>query len=46
MAVDFVILLTAFAVADAHKALLSLLGALALNVVIGVNHRTDRYYGV
>jgi hypothetical protein len=26
--------------------LLSLLGALALNVVIGVNHRTDRYYGV
>ena len=46
MAVDFVILLAVFAVADAHKALLSLLGALALNVVIGVNHRTDRYYGV
>ena len=25
---------------------LALLGAVALNVVIGVNHRTDRYYGV
>jgi uncharacterized membrane-anchored protein YitT (DUF2179 family) len=46
MAVDFVILLAAFVVADANKALLSLLGALALNVVIGVNHRADRYYGV
>ncbi len=46
MAVDGVILLTAFAVTDANKALLSLLGAVALNMVIGVNHRTDRYYGV
>ncbi|WP_255416410.1 YitT family protein [Limnohabitans sp. TS-CS-82] len=46
MAVDFVILLTAFAVSDVQKALLSMLGAVALNVVIGVNHRTDRYYGV
>ena len=46
MAVDFVILLAAFAVSDVQKALLSLLGALALNVVIGVNHRTDRYYGI
>jgi hypothetical protein len=25
---------------------LSLVGALALNLVIGVNHRADRYYGV
>lgn len=46
MAIDFVILLAAFAVSDIQKALLSLLGAVALNVVIGVNHRTDRYYGV
>jgi uncharacterized membrane-anchored protein YitT (DUF2179 family) len=46
MAVDFVILLAAFAVSDVQKALLSLLGAVALNMVIGVNHRTDRYYGV
>jgi uncharacterized membrane-anchored protein YitT (DUF2179 family) len=46
MAVDFLILLAAFVVADPSKALLSLLGAAALNLVIGVNHRTDRYYGV
>ncbi len=46
MAVDFVILLIAFAVSDANKAMLSLLGAVALNLVIGVNHRSDRYYGV
>jgi len=39
-------LLAAFVVADPSKALLSLLGAAALNLVIGVNHRTDRYYGV
>ena len=46
MAVDFAILLIAFACTDASKALLSLLGAVALNLVIGVNHRSDRYYGV
>ena len=46
MAVDFLILLAAFVVADPSKVLLSLLGAAALNLVIGVNHRTDRYYGV
>ena len=46
MAVDFAILLMAFACTDASKALLSLLGAVALNLVIGVNHRSDRYYGV
>lgn len=46
MAVDVLILLAALAATDVHKALLSLLGAVALNVVIGVNHRTDRYYGV
>lgn len=45
MAVDFAILLIAFAVSDASKALLSLLGAAALNLVIGINHRSDRYYG-
>jgi uncharacterized membrane-anchored protein YitT (DUF2179 family) len=45
MAIDAVILLTAFALTDAHKALLSLLGAFALNLVIAVNHRADRYYG-
>jgi len=46
MAVDLLILLAAFAATDPSKALLSLLGAVAVNLVIGVNHRTDRYYGV
>ena len=46
MAVDLLILLVAFAATDPRKALLSLLGAVAVNLVIGVNHRTDRYYGV
>ena len=45
MAVDACILITAFALTDARKALLSLLGAFALNLVIAVNHRADRYYG-
>ena len=45
MAIDACILMTAFALTDAHKALLSLLGAFALNLVIAVNHRADRYYG-
>jgi uncharacterized membrane-anchored protein YitT (DUF2179 family) len=46
MVIDALVLLAALAATDVHKALLSLLGAVALNVVIGVNHRTDRYYGV
>lgn len=46
MAVDLVILLAAFAATDPRKALLSLLGAVAVNLVIGINHRADRYYGV
>ncbi len=45
MAVDATILITAFAITDANKALLSLLGAFALNLVIAVNHRAGRYYG-
>lgn len=45
MAIDAVILLTAFLLTDAYKAMLSLLGAFALNLVIAVNHRADRYYG-
>jgi len=45
MAIDACILMTVFALTDAHKALLSLLGAFALNLVIAVNHRADRYYG-
>ena len=46
MAVDLLILLAAFAVTDLRHALLSLLGAVALNLVIGINHRSDRYFGV
>ena len=46
MAVDAAILLVAFNVVDLHKVLLSLLGAAALNFVIGVNHRHGRYFGV
>ena len=45
MAIDAIILLTAFALTDGYKALLSLLGAFALKLVIAVNHRADRYYG-
>ncbi|MEY3872501.1 MAG: hypothetical protein RLZZ296_1496 [Pseudomonadota bacterium] len=46
MAIDACILLVAFSVTTSSQALLSLLGALALNLVISVNHRADRYYGV
>jgi uncharacterized membrane-anchored protein YitT (DUF2179 family) len=46
MVVDCAILATAFLVIDPAKVGLSLLGAAALNFVIAVNHRTDRYYGV
>lgn len=45
MVVDACILMAAFTMADARLALLSLLGAVALNLVIGINHRADRYYG-
>ncbi|MDO9279358.1 MAG: YitT family protein [Polaromonas sp.] len=46
MAIDAGILLFALWVTTPVQALLSLLGALALNLVISVNHRADRYYGV
>jgi len=46
MVVDGAILLTALSITDVYKASLSLLGAVALNLVIGINHRTDRYFGV
>ncbi len=45
MAVDACILLAAFAVTEARLALLSLLGAVVVNLVIGINHRSDRYHG-
>lgn len=45
MTVDVCILLAAFAVTEPRLALLSLLGAAVVNLVIGINHRSDRYYG-
>ena len=46
MAIDTAILLAAFVALPAAQALLSLLGALALNLVVAVNHRPGRYLGV
>lgn len=46
MAADGAILATAFAALAPQQALLSLLGALALNLVVAVNHRPGRYLGV
>ena len=46
LAVDVAILAAAFVTLPPAKALLSLLGAIALNMVVAVNHRPGRYLGV
>ena len=46
MAIDCVIVAAAFAVVAPGRVLLSVLGAVALNLVIAVNHRPGRYLGV
>ncbi len=46
MGVDGLILLASIAVVSPWQVALSLLGAAAMNLVIGINHRTDRYFGV
>jgi len=46
MACDALILLVALWLLPPLQVLLSLLGALALNMVIAVNHRSGRYMGV
>ncbi|BAO80905.1 uncharacterized conserved protein [Serpentinimonas raichei] len=46
MGFDALLLLLAFTLLPPKQVLLSLLGALALNMVIAVNHRTGRYMGV
>jgi uncharacterized membrane-anchored protein YitT (DUF2179 family) len=46
MAVDGAILAAAFLVLDPVRALLSLLGAVVVNLVIGINHRTGRYVAI
>lgn len=45
MAIDGAILLVALAMLDPLRVLLSLVGAAALNFVIGINHRAGRYFG-
>jgi uncharacterized membrane-anchored protein YitT (DUF2179 family) len=45
MAFDSLILATGLLVVEPHQVMLSVLGAAALNLVIGVNHRPDRYHG-
>ncbi len=46
MGFDALLLLVAFTLLPPKQVLLSLLGALALNMVIAVNHRAGRYMGV
>ncbi len=46
MGVDAVIVLTSLFVIAPEKVALSVLGALALNLVLAINHRADRYMGV
>ena len=46
MAIDCAILSLAFFILSADKVALSVLGAAALNFVIAVNHRPDRYFGI
>lgn len=45
MIVDVLILLLALLIVSPQKVLLSILAAGALNLVIAVNHRADRYFG-
>lgn len=46
LAIDLAILLAALAVLPLTQVLLSVLGAVALNLVVAVNHRPGRYLGV
>ena len=46
MAIDALIVLAAVLVVPLDKVALSVLGAVALNLVLAVNHRADRYMGV
>jgi len=46
MAIDCVIVLAAFAVVEPWRIAVSVLGAVALNLVVAVNHRPGRYLGV
>lgn len=46
MAIDGAIVLAAFAIVDLQRIALSVLGAIALNLVIAINHKPGRYLGV
>jgi uncharacterized membrane-anchored protein YitT (DUF2179 family) len=46
MALDVVIVAAAFAIVPADRVALSVLGAVALNLVVAVNHRPGRYLAV
>jgi len=46
MGIDALIVLAAVLVVPLDKVVLSVLGAVALNLVLAVNHRADRYMGV
>jgi uncharacterized membrane-anchored protein YitT (DUF2179 family) len=46
LAVDLTILAASFTVLDWHQVVLSVVGAVALNLVIAINHRKGRYVGM
>ncbi len=46
MGIDALIVMDAVFVVPVDKVLLSVLGAVALNLVLAINHRADRYMGV
>jgi uncharacterized membrane-anchored protein YitT (DUF2179 family) len=46
MAIDCLIVLAAFALVEPRLIAISVLGAVALNLVVAVNHRPGRYLGV
>lgn len=46
MAIDCAIVVAALAMVDIERVLLSIAGAIALNLVVAVNHKPGRYLGV
>lgn len=46
MGIDALIVMAAVFIVPPEKVLLSVLGAVALNLVLAINHRADRYMGV
>jgi uncharacterized membrane-anchored protein YitT (DUF2179 family) len=46
MAIDCLIVVAAFAIVEPGRVALSVLGAVALNLVVAVNHKPGRYLGV